>query len=238
MTRSLGVATPAVPRAESHLAIAEWQGRYVVTPARFERFRYFDLLLDSVRLRVNGDGLALHRLGGEPQLLEPIGYGLYRAAGRRLASHVMLKDGESYLISDGTSTWRKTGTMRYWMTWLSLVLGVAGILVLLVLIPWRAWRRGEPMLQPATLASLLLLLPLPLLARQPFMALGDMTPANIVLYVATLALPLLMLAQAVWALRARGKLKSWRVHLIAAALVLQWCGSLFAWDLLPFATWQ
>lgn len=237
MTRTLNVSTDTVPRAEGHPAPVDWQGRYVAYPARFERFRYFDLLLDSVSLRVNGADVELHRLGAQPQILEAVGTRLYRAGDRSLASHVMLIEGEGKVISDGARTLRKIGPMQFALTWLSLALGVTGIVALLVLIPWRSWRHGEPLLQPATLALLLVLLPLVLLMRQPFMALGDMTITNMIVYASTLALPLLMVAQVIWAWRWRVRLRSWRVHLLAAVFVLQWCGSLYAWDLLPFATW-
>ena len=84
---------------------------------------------------------------------------------------------------------------------------------------------------------MLLMVP-PLFALQPFLALGDKTVANIWLYVSTHSLPLLLLAQMVWAWSKRGGLSSWPVHVLAAALVLQWCVSLYAWDLLPLALWR
>jgi hypothetical protein len=60
----------------------------------------------------------------------------------------------------------------------------------------------------------------------------------VALYVATLALPLLMAVHAVFVYRNRQRVRSWRLQAVAAALVVQWCATLHAWDLLPFALWS
>ena len=238
MIRTLGVSTPVTPASTQREPDREWHGRYVLAPGRFDRFRYFDLLLDSVSVRAGAEGLEIDRFGGETQQLTPVGPRLYRAAGRTQASHVFLADGQSRLLSDGTRTLRRIDEWRFITHWLSLALGLAGLIGFLVLVPWRAWRRGESALQPATLALVLLLAPLPLFAMQSFMALGDVTAAGVSLYAATLLLPFLMLAQALWAWSTRARLKSWLLHVVAAVLVLQWCASLYAWDLLPLALWR
>ncbi len=238
LIRTLGVATPGPPVYPNAASPAAWQGRYVPAPSRFETFRYLDLLFDSVTAHADGAQLELRRWGAEPLRLEPVGSHLYRAPDRQWASHVLLASGEDHLISEGTRTLRKIPAYVFTLNWLSLCLGAASLLTLLIVIPWRAWRQGELWLQPASLAWVLLLLPAPLFAVQPFLALGDLTAASASLFVASVALPLLMAAHAVWALRSRGRLISWRVHFIASALVLQWCAALAAWDLMPFATWR
>lgn len=237
-TRSLQVQATVTAPLAAHPASMEWQGRYVLTPARFEQFRYLDLLFESVDATANTVGLTLKTLGGEPQRLLPVGPGLFRAADRTHASHVlMISDGQS-LISDGTRTLQRVSGLRFVANWLSLVLGVAGLLTLVLMIPWRAWRRGETLLQPASLACALLLLMPALFVSQPFLAIGDVTAASVCLYLVTAMLPLLMATQVIWAWRSRARLKSWVVHGVAAALVLQWCVVLFAWDLLPLALWR
>ncbi len=237
-THSLRVAAPVAAPVATPGVAAQWQGRYVLTPARFEQFRYFDLLFDSVVVRADTSGLILQPFGGEPQTLSPVGPGLFRAADRLSASHVLMTSDGQRLISDGTRTLQRISGLRVVANWLSLVLGIAGLLTLVLMIPWRAWRRGETLLQPASLVLAMMLLVPALFASQPFLAIGDLTAASVCLYLATAALPLLMAAQLIWAWRSRPRLRSWVVHAVAAALVLQWCVTLFFWDLLPFALWR
>jgi CubicO group peptidase (beta-lactamase class C family) len=238
LTRELQVQAPVMQAIASQVAPVDWQGRYVLTPARFEQFRYLDLLFDSVDVRVEGAGLTVHSLGGATQTLVPVAPALFRLPDRVRASHALLMADGERLISDGSRTFQRISEARFVANWASLVLGLAGLLTLLVLIPWRAWRRREPLIQPASLAWVLLLVTPVLFVTQPFMAIGDVTAASVCLYLTTAALPLLMIAQVVWAWRARTRLKSWRVHGVAAALVLQWCLALWAWDLMPFALWR
>jgi hypothetical protein len=238
LTHSLEVAAPVVPAAAGQPAPVEWEGRYALAPSRFEQFRYLDVLFGTVVVTVGAEGLTLRPFGGEPQTLVPVGPRLYRAADRTQASHVLITHDGDWLVSDGARSWQRIGGARFLGHWVSLAVGIAGLLTLLVLVPWRAWRRGETLVQPAAFALLLLLVPAPLFALQPFIAIGDLTAATVALFVATLCLPLLMAAQLVWAWRVRTRLRSWRVHLIAAACVLQWCVTLYLWNLLPFASWR
>jgi hypothetical protein len=191
-----------------------------------------------VSARAGTSGIELHRLGVTPVRLTPAGPALYRAPERTVASHVLLASGGERFIGDGSRTLRKISGGLFALNWLSFVLGVVGLLVLLILIPWRAFRGGETWFQPASAAVLLLLVPAPLFAFQPFTELGDLTAASASLYFASLALPLLMATHIAWAFRNRRHLRSWLVHVAAAAFLLQWCVSLWAWDLLPLALWR
>jgi CubicO group peptidase (beta-lactamase class C family) len=238
MTQTLGVATPVVPTIEQTAPPLAWQGRYILAPARFEAFRYFDLLVDSVTLDVRAEGMELHRLGGDKLPLTAVGPNLYRAADRVVASHVLLSHVDnSDAFSDGTHTLRKVSGVRYALNWISLALGIIGLLALLLTIPIYRVRRKDPVLQPASLALLLLLMPLSLFALQPFTAIGDVTPASVSVYVATLALPLLLVIHSIWLYRNRQRVRAWLLHVVGIVFVLQWCASLYAWGLLPFALW-
>jgi CubicO group peptidase (beta-lactamase class C family) len=236
--KTLGAATPVAPAA-SGSSPRRWRGRYVRAPARFDNFRYVDLLFDSAALDVEAGQLVLRRLGGEAQALTPVGPNLFRAPGRTAASLVLLPDrGAGPGFADANGTYRRIGDLFFFAHWSSLVLGITGILALLVLIPLRALRRREPLSQPAAFALALLLVPAPLFAMQPFVAIGDETPASVALYAATLALPILMVAQILWAIRNRRRTTAWPLHVVLAAFVVQWCAVLWGWDLLPFATWR
>lgn len=238
MTRTLGVATPLAPAVEPAAAPVPWAGRYISVPPRFEMFSYFELLFNSVTLGAGTDTVELRRLGSKVLQLTPVGPNLYRATDRVVASHALLSSGGAAdTITDGTHTLRKVSGIRYALNWISFMLGVGGLLTLLVVIASDRVRRKGPLLQPASLALLLFLVPLPLFALQPFTALGDVTLASVALYVATLLLPLLLVMHSVWVYRNRQRVRSRLLHLVAAAFVLQWCVSLYFWDLLPFALW-
>jgi CubicO group peptidase (beta-lactamase class C family) len=236
--KALGVSSPVTPLSATSPAAA-WRGRYVRSPARFESFRYFDLLLDSQVLDVEDGAVVLRHLFGDPQRLVPAGPNLFRTPDRTTASLVLLPHGSGAPgISDVNGTFRQVGDLRFYGNWSSLILGAIGILGWLVLIPLRTFAHRERLWQPATFALLSLLVPLPLFALQPFVAIGDATPASVALYAATLALPILMAAQILWAARNRHRTKTWWLHIVLAIFVLQWCVVLALWGLLPFATWR
>jgi CubicO group peptidase (beta-lactamase class C family) len=195
LVKALGVSSPVA--LVSTPAAAAWSGRYARAPARFESFRYFDLLLDSVVLDVDGSALSLRRMGSDAQRLTPVGPNLLRAPSRTTASHVLLEGTDGVAaFSDGNSTFRRVSALRFFGHWLSLGSGSLGLLTLVIVIPLRKLTRGEPLWSPASFATVLLLFPIPLFAMQPFVAIGEVTPASVALYLATLLLPLSMAAQA------------------------------------------
>jgi CubicO group peptidase (beta-lactamase class C family) len=237
LTQTLAVETPLAGSVETSASTA-WTGFYVPAPARFEMFRYFEMLFDGALLRVRGQHLVLRRLGQGPQHLDSIGTRLYRLPERRVASHVLLERGGAHFLSDGTHTLRKVSGAWYTLLWVSFLLGIGGLLTLLVAGPLRRMWRKETLLQPANIALMLLAIPLPLFALQPFTALGDRSPASVALFFATLALPMLLIAQCVWSYRNRHRIGWWRLQIVTTLCALQWCGSLYMWDLLPLALWS
>jgi CubicO group peptidase (beta-lactamase class C family) len=238
LVKALGVVSPVAPAVAASVSPI-WRGRYARAPARFEAFRYFDLLLDSVVLDVDEGVLILRRLGAEARPLTPVGPNLFRAPDRTIASHVLLAGPDGIVaFSDGAGTFHRVSDLRYFGNWLSLALGSLGLLALMILIPLRRLTSGEPLWPPASFGILLILVPLTLFAIQPFMAIGEVTAASVALYLATFALPLSMAAQIVWAVRQRQRVRAWPLHVAAALLVLQWCAALWCWDLMPFATWR
>jgi CubicO group peptidase (beta-lactamase class C family) len=224
------------PRAETVLA-AEWAGRYVPAPGRFESLALVDRLTSVWRVDAGPGGATLARPGGTPLALHALSPVLMRQADRSTASHVFLTgaDGERYL-SDGLRTFRQVRLAELAALWASVALGVAGLLHGLLAAPWRRWRRGTRLAQPAFVAVLALLAAAPLFLLQPWQAMGDLTMASGLLYAATLALPLAALVQATRAWRQRGP--GWRWDVAAAAAVVQVSVLLAWWGLWPVATWQ
>jgi hypothetical protein len=236
-TRALVGRAAGIPTGSAAVPAA-WVGRYIPAPARFESFRYFEVLFDSMELDVLDGHVELRQFGGDAQVLWPVGAKLVRGADRLVASHVLLSDEHNRYLSTGSRTLRQISGASYGLQWASLALGVAGLLALIILIPLRRLQRNEPLMQPALIAVLLLVVPIPLFALQPFETIGDTTLASMSTYAATLLLPLLLIWHLVWIYHRRRRLGSWPLHLVATVCVLQWCVVLYAWDLLPLALWR
>lgn len=236
------LAIPPPPLAQSAAppsGVADWQGRYVPAPNRMESFRYVDFLFDSAHLGWDGRTLRLSPVQGAARVLVPAGGMRFTANDHTIASHVLLRgEGGEHLLSDGARTYRQVPGALYWLVAASLALGLSGVLWFLLAVPGRALLRREPALVPGVLAAGLLALPIPLFLLQSYTQLGDQTFASLALYAATAALPLLMSWQ-VWrsARRKEGLARGW-ANLLAAVLVLQWCGVLACWGMLPFALWR
>lgn len=240
---ALDVAKAVPPQTASPASdISEWQGRYVLSPNRFQAFEYLDTVFGSIRISANGDLLTLASMQQEDRNLRPVGERLFSANDRSATSHVFYRgeDGE-YLVSDGFLTFEKTAAAYLIAHWTSILLGLAGLAWILFvgtvsLIRYRLkmFRRPEA---PAFVASVLLFAPIPFFLTQSFMALGDPTFASGLLAAATLLLPIGMLLTV---LRTK---KTWKVSPLdlangtAAAFVVQWCAVLVAAGMLPFRLW-
>lgn len=231
----LPAARPAPPPRD----IADWQGRYAPAPNRFAAFRYADFLFDSPRLTWDGTALHFSTVQGPARMLTPVGGMHFTANERSTASHVLLplENGER-LLSTGLRSYRKVHAATYWLTVASLVLGLLGLLWFVLAVPTRALLGREPLFVPGVIGAALLLFPLPWFYAQSYVQLGDRTIASLSLYLATAALPALMLWQAWHSAQRREGLARGRVNLAAALLVLQWCAVLIGWGMLPFALWR
>lgn len=223
----------------------DWNGLYRVRPNRFEQFAYLDELLGVTRVRWDGEELHLEPLAGSARALTPIGGSLFRAPDRREATHVLLRtpDGTP-VVSDGFRTLERVSAVSVWGLWSSAAAGVVALAYLLVVGAFRSVRalrrgewRNEPLRWPA--ASLVLLAAAPgLYLTQPFLAIGDPTPANVTMAVLSAALPVALLIGAVQQVQAGAGTPSARLDLAAIAGLLQWYAVLAAWGLAPLVLWR
>lgn len=236
LIRQLGL--PARMPAPGPTALADdWAGRYVPAPSRFEPLRLLDALGSSWVVRAGESGASLKRPGSDTVLLHQADGTLYRLGDRVAPSHVFIAgpDGERTL-SDGLRSLHRVPAVWFYALWASVILGVAGLLHALLATPVRRARWGGSLGQPAFLAALLLLLPIPMFLLQPLAAIGDFTLASGSLFAVTLALPLLMLAHVAWVLWLRTV--GWRHDLVMVACVLQLCVLLACWGVWPVALWR
>jgi CubicO group peptidase (beta-lactamase class C family) len=234
MIAALGItsAAPAVSNADSP-DLSAWEGFYAPAPNRFASAAWFDRVFGFVTLRARDDGFVLQRFAGPATRLTFLRNGLLRAEGRTAASHVLLRSAEGeQVLSTGTQSFAQVSVSRLLLPWVSLVAGGLGAAWLLAwgigrAIAWRLPPR-HPLFAPfAGLAALLL--PVPLLASQSFLELGDVTPGSALLAIVTALLPLALLTGLLLHLRAR------RTGAVAAADALAMVALLQLLIVLAFA---
>lgn len=110
---------------------ADWDGLYLAHPSRFEQFAYLDELMGVTRVRWDGKVLHLEPLPGAPRALTPSGGALFRAAGRREPTHVLLRSADGLLsVSDGMRTLDRVPAGEIYRRWASAAAGVAALLCL------------------------------------------------------------------------------------------------------------
>lgn len=246
LASALGVPrTPAAPTTAPGVDPGEWNGWYVVRPNRFQQFAYLDELMGIMRIGWNGSTLDLRPVQGTPLSLESVGGALFRLDGRREATHVLGRSSDgAQIVSDGLRTWERVPRWRVVVRWLSAGAGIVGLLYLLlvggvrtVIALRRSALREEALRWPALVLWLLVLAPVPYLL-QPFLAIGDPTPANLAVASLTLLLPLAAGAALVQLGRAGFSEARAAVDATALLMALQWCAVLALWGLLPLALWR
>ena len=244
LANSLGLAPPAEPSTRDPARDArKWFGFYVPSPNRFAMFLYLDTLFGIKHLSARGSSIEFRSLQGRDRTLRPTGSYSFSADDRRTTSHVLLRgENGEYLISDGFGSFERVSGVYLGALWASLVAGIAGIIwfmgagAALIVRERRHALTGTAM--PAFLGSIGLFVPIPLFFAQPFMALGDMTPASLSLAAATLLLPLATLITVVRTFTDRESPGARKTHRFFGAAVLQWCAVLWAYNLLPFMLWS
>lgn len=220
---------------------SSWQGWYVPAPNRFATLAWLDRVFGATRLIAEPQGLRLLPLQGAPLSLVALGAGRYRAPGRTVASHVLLRDREGdAVLSTGLQNHERIATWKLAALWLSLALTVLGLLWVwfagMARLLARRLRWRTPVFVPV-MGTLALALPLPFFLAQSFVQLGDVTPASVLLAGATALLPLAMLVGLAQQFRARPHGIVASLDNLAMLSVLQGCAVLAAWGLLPLRLW-
>ncbi|MEM1091366.1 MAG: serine hydrolase domain-containing protein [Pseudomonadota bacterium] len=240
---TLGVVPAAEPPSTEPVPdMVDWAGWYTFAPNRFQTFAYLDTVFGATRVSFAEESIRLTTLQRPERRLRPVGDRLYSAHDRATTSHVFYRgDDGAYRFSDGFQTYQKTSPIDLYAHWVSLTVGLLGVLWVLiagcVVMVRQRLRLFKDPLAPAFLAAAALVLPAPLFATQSFMALGDVTPASIMLATVTLLLPVGMAMTAVRSIRRWRSSRVQRVNAVAALSVLQWCAVLAVSGLLPLRLW-
>jgi CubicO group peptidase (beta-lactamase class C family) len=246
LVAALGVASPPLqPVGAPGVDPTHWEGLYRVHPNRFEQFAYLDELAGVTRVRWDGAELRLEPFTGSKRGLIPLGGTLFRAPDRREATHVLLRTSDGTpAISDGLRTLERVSAASVLALWSSAVVGAVALVYLLVVgsirsaiaLRRRVWR-DEPLRWPALTLALLVFAPA-LYFTQSFLAIGDPTPANVLVAVLTGLLPIALLVAAAQRVRAGVGTLSVRLDLLAIAGLLQWYVVLATWGLAPLVLWR
>jgi hypothetical protein len=218
--------------------VEEFEGYYKMNPVRFKLFAYLDLLFNSIKVEKKNNSLLVKSIQMETYTLLPVGSNLYRKEDRVNSSHVLYKNGSVPIISDGLATYEKVNTTYLALMWLSLILGLIGIIVIFLrgfyLLFKKKLFKNYQIIRLPFLSIVGLLIPFPFLLNQSFLNLGDFTFANILLAIATGALPLAMIF---------GSIKIWRsktltIDALGTLFILQWTVILIYWGVIPFRLWS
>jgi hypothetical protein len=231
------VGSPAAAPADA----AAWEGIYVRSPSRFESFAYLDVVMDFLTVRSDGEGIRLEPFMSPGRELRPVGGSLFRAHDRAATSHALLTSSDgTRIISDGFQSYERVGLSRMMPLWVSLITGLLGILYIavagIVRLLRRSLRRSEPIVVPFV-AIMAFVVPVALLLAQPFLRLGDLTPASATLALVTGALPLSMIVGLVQCARRGIRRRTVAIDALALAAVLQWTMVLTFWGLMPLRLW-
>ncbi len=239
----LGIEPEVVKAAAAPLsAVSDWQGYFVLSPSRNERFAYLDYVLHFVRLDWNGQVMQLTPFQSKGKELVPVGGALFRDKQRAHASHVLMTsvDGKR-LVSDGFRTYEQISAWQIVPIWLSLALGLLGIFWLLIsgvgALAMRKLTISSALFVPF-MSCIALLLPIPAFFSQSFLQLGDLTLASGLLTLVTALLPLAMI-YGLW--RSFRMPEGGRIvvaNALSMILVLQWCVVLSFWGFMPLNLWQ
>jgi len=250
LVQHLGLARPPAAAKPAAADVANWNGRYLPAPSRFESTRLADRLFGSWTLDVHSAGGNWTPWGGPARSLVPQGGHRFRQSDRGQPTLVLLRGerGEAMVAGFGM-TLRRIGVLEWAALWAGVLAGGAGLLygalVPLLRRPWAPWR------QPAWLGLALLAAASAALALQPWQRLGEVTAASVAVAVTTGALPLALLMQ-VWrsslaqghgdaALRVGtglGLSAAACRDLAACGLALAGCALLAAFGLLPLLLWS
>ena len=97
---ALSVADATPPQtAEPAPEIANWHGRYVLSPNRFQSFEYLDTVFGSVNIHAEEESLTLASLQRDSRELRPVGDLLFSAGDRAIHPEVSVSRFHPLILS-------------------------------------------------------------------------------------------------------------------------------------------
>tara|TARA_R110001592_G_scaffold366_10_gene2137 strand:- start:17690 stop:19492 length:1803 start_codon:yes stop_codon:yes gene_type:complete len=236
----LGIEKKEKTKAYDNLPrkIKEYEGFYKLSPIRFEKFAYLDLLFNSLKVSKIDNKLIIESIQNDSYFLYPVGKNLFRKQDRVRASHVLYQQDKIQLISDGLVTYEKTSMLYLGLLWLSLIMGLLGILIILIkgfyFFAKKKLFNGNQILSVPFVSIISLFIPIPFLLNQSFLNLGDLSFTNVLLAMVTGIFPVAM----IYGLIRTRRNKALLIDVLGVLFALQWAIVLISWNLIPFRLWS
>jgi len=222
--------------------LSDWEGHYIPVVAKFQPLAFLDIISSFTKVNLKDDKIILAPFQKPAKVLTYIGDSKFVAEGRISASHVFYKNNRNKkYISDGFSTYKEINTTYLLIYWSSFLLGCAGLIYLLIsgIIQFFKFRK-QIIKQPVWFSFLsitLLLVPIPFFFMQPFVSLGDITAASVILAISTCILPLGLFISGIQHLK-NGMPKLYnKIDFIAITFSIQLLIVFIFWGLIPFRLW-
>lgn len=219
-----------------------WEGYYLPVFSKVEPFAYADILTGFIKVIIHSDAVVLAPFQRDEKILHQTGENILIADGKTENSHVFYKDKSGkFFISDAFSTHQKVSGYYLIAHWISFILGCVGILFLffssILQLLKGVDRIGMSSILPFVSAMGLFIVSIPFFAVQPFTALGDITIASILLFIASCVLPItLIILCSYYLIKGLNNLKD-QLNFISTLLALQWVIVLVIYGLIPFRIW-
>lgn len=222
--------------------VEKWEGYYIPFITKIEPFGLLDVVFSHTKVELLKTTALLSPFQGKSKTLIYQGNNQFSMKDRTNLSHVfyMNKNGD-LLISDGVKTLKKIQGLKILGITLSLFLGITAIIYLFVLssidlIRYQLNFKNKPHFW-VFIAILFLVISIIAIAAQPFMNLGNFNLASMLLFLATLLLPIFSILSIILTLKnERSYLRT--VRFWAMVFMLQFCALLMMNNLLPVTMWK
>lgn len=222
-------------------SLVRWEGYYLPVVSKYQPLALLDVISNFSSVAIEGNTATLKTFQKRTKVLAHTGSNRFAAAGKTEASHVFYISEGRPQISDGFITYRKVRLSYLVIYWLSFIFGTAGLGWLLLSGVVRLIRSKKAFVRKpvwaAFLSIIMLLAPVPFFFMQPFLALGDITVASMLLAVVTGILPVALIISLYRYWKSGVQFWYHRIDMIALLLLLQLVTVLAIWGMIPFRLW-
>ena len=244
LVKHLGLAIqPFVTREQKiESEIEKWNGYYVAVITKVEPFGILDIVFSHTKVETSKHGALLTPFQGKRKALAYQGKNLFSMKDRTHISHSFYSNDQGdLLISDGIKTLKKISALKILGIAVSLTLGILALLYLfvrggIILLKYKLESKNK-FLFWVFIAILTLIISIALISTQSFMKMGDIPPGSILLFLATLLLPIFSLVSFILYIKTQ-KHYLYNFNFWAIVLVMQFCILLISNDLIPIIMWK
>ncbi len=221
--------------------LVKWKGYYVPVITKVEPFGLLDVVFSYTKVEFSKTTALLSPFQGKRKTLIYQGNNQFSMKDRTNLSHVFyVNENGDLLISDGLKTIKKMAGVKIFGITLSLLLGITAIIYLFVqsaidLVRYQLNFINKPHFW-VFIPLLFLLISILAISAQPLMYLGNFYFPSMLLFLATLLLPVFAVISLLIIRKEKFYLRNFKFW--AIIFVLQFSGILFINNLLPLMMWK